>query len=418
MSDPTCAWGAWSATTQNDPYPLFESMRAQCPVHQVRLADGHDAWLVLGHAASRQALKDRRLSKDMLAALDHDPNVVDTGLPGPAFARHMLAVDPPDHTRLRRLVSRAFAPTRVAALEPSIERIAGQLLDELEAAGPETVVDLVEGYAHPLPFRVICELLGVHDEYRGVLHQSFRTLFQPWSGSPPPEAVAASDTIVASLKRLVAQHRGHHQDDLVGVLVTASEGDDRLNEQELLSSLFQLIVAGHDTTTSLIGNGIVDLLEHPDQLRLLRQDPGQMLAAVEELIRYSAPVPHATFRVTTEAIDLEGVQIPAGKQVLVCLGSANRDPETFDTPAVLDVSREPRPHLGFGHGIHFCLGAPLARLEARIAFSALLGRFPELRLAGDRSTLRWTHGDGLVLRGLDQLPVVLGPPDQANASRS
>ncbi len=410
MAESATGWGAWTGSTQNDPYPLFESMRAECPVHQVRLADGHDAWLVLGHAAARQALKDQRISKDMVAALDQDPDVVDAGLPGPAFARHMLAVDPPDHTRLRRLVSRAFAPTRVAALGLSIERIAEELLDELETAGPDVVVDLIEGYAHPLPFRVICELLGVPEEDRSVLHQSFRTLFQPWSGSPPPEAVAASDTIVASLGRLVADHRERHQDDLVGVLVTASEDDDRLNEQELLSSLFQLIVAGHDTTTSLIGNGVVDLLEHPEQLRLLRREPDRMPAAVEELIRYSAPVPHATFRVTTEPVELDGVRIPGGKQVLVCLGSANRDPGIIEAPAVLDIGREPHPHLGFGHGIHFCLGAPLARLEARIAFSSLLTRFPQLCLAVRRSEVRWTHGDGLVLRGLEELPVRLRAP--------
>jgi cytochrome P450 len=377
-------------------------------VRQVRLADGHDAWLVLGHDAARQVLKDGRFSKDMLAALDHNPDIADTGLPGADFARHMLAVDPPDHTRLRRLVSRAFAPTRVAALEGSIERIAEELLDELEAAGPEMVVDLIEGFAHPLPFRVICELLGVPELERAVLHQSFRTLFQPWSGSPPPEAVAASDTIVASLRQLVADHREHHQDDLVDVLVTASDNDDRLSEQELLSSLFQLIVAGHDTTTSLIGNGIVDLLQHPNQLHLLCEDPQRMPAAIEELIRYSAPVPHSTFRVTTETVDLEGVQIPVGQQVLICLGSANRDPGMYDDPTVLDISRERRPHLGFGHGIHYCLGASLARMEARIAFSGLLNRFPDLRLAVDRSQLQWTRGDGLVLRGLDELPVRLG----------
>jgi cytochrome P450 len=408
MSDPTTLWGGWSGATQNDPYPLFESMREKCPVHQVRLADGHEAWLVVGHGAARQALKDGRISKDMVAALNADPDVVDAGLPGSDFARHMLAVDPPDHTRLRRLVSRAFAPTRVAALESPIKRIAEELLDDLEAGGPERVVDLIAGYAHPLPFRVICELLGVPEEDRGVLQQSFQTLLQPWSGSPPPEAVEASDAIVASLKRLVANRRERTRDDLVGVLVSASDDDDRLSEQELLSTLFQLIVAGHDTTTSLIGNGVVDLLEHPAQLRLLRENPDRMPAAVEELIRYSAPVPHATFRVTTEPVDIEGVRIPAGKQVLVCLGSANRDPGAYDAPAVLDIGREYRPHLGFGHGIHFCLGAPLARLEARLAFSALLGRFPELSLAVKRSDLRWTHGDGLVLRGLDELPVRLG----------
>ena len=383
MVELTNRWGDWSLSTRNDPYPLFELMRAACPVQQVRLADGHEAWLVLGHAAARQALKDGRISKNMLAVLGLGADVVDPGLPGPAFARHMLAVDPPDHTRLRRLVSRAFTPRRVAALEPSIRHIAGELLDEMETAGRDTEVDLVEGYAHPLPFRVICALLGVPEEERGLLHQSFRTLLQPWGGSPPPEAVTASDTIVASLRRLVEDHRERAQDDLVGVLVTASDDDDRLTEQELLSSLFQLIVAGHDTTTSLVGNGIVELLEHPHQLRLLLEDPSRIPAAIEELVRYSAPVPHATFRVTTEPVELGGVPIPAGKQVLVCLGSADRDPAVYEAPATLDLDRDPRSHLGFGHGIHFCLGAPLARLGSPRRIQRITRTVPASRACGE-----------------------------------
>jgi len=168
-------------------------------------------------------------------------------------------------------------------------------------------------------------------------------------------------------------------------------------------------VAGHDTTASLIGNGVVALLDHPGQLRALLADPGQVPAAIDELIRFSAPVPHATFRVTTEPVTLAGVKIPAHEQVLVCLGSANHDPGRFPAPDVLDVSRSDGPNLGFGHGIHYCLGAPLARLEARVAFEALLSRHPDLRLAVDRDALAWAHGDGLVLRGLVSLPVVLGP---------
>ncbi len=409
MPEPVTTWGAWDRETQDDPYPLFESMRSACPVHQVRLADGHEAWLVVGHDAARQALKDPRISKDMVAALDQDPEVVDAGLPGPAFARHMLAVDGDDHARLRRLVARAFAPSRIAALEPAIVRIANELLDVLEAAGPDATVDLVEGYAHPLPFRVISELIGVPLEDQEALHGWFQTLFRPWSGSPPPEAVAASDSIVAYLEDLVASHREHPADDLIGVLVTASDEHEQLDQTELLSSLYQLIVAGHDTTTSLIGNSVVALLDHPDQWRLLRDDPARMPDAIEELIRYSAPVPHATFRVTTEAVELGRVVIPARKQVLVCLGGANHDPSVRDDPEVLDIDRPPKSHLGFGHGPHFCLGAPLARLEGRVAFTALLDRFPDLRLAVPRDELRWTHGDGLVLRGLDDLPVRLAP---------
>ncbi len=277
-------------------------------------------------------------------------------------------------------------------------------------------VDLVEQFAHPLPFQVICELLGVPNEVRVTLHRAFRTLFQPWRGSPPPEAVEASGTVVSILEQLVADHRAAPHDDLVGVLVAASDDDDALTQGELLSSLFQLMVAGSDTTTTLIGNGVVDLLDHPEQLRWLLEDPARVPAAVEELIRYSAPVPHATFRVSAEPVEIGELHIPAGQQVLICLAAANRDPLAYVDPDRLDLARDGRRHLGFGHGIHFCLGAPLARLEARIAFTGLLNRFPEMRLAEDRHELRWSHGDGLVLRGLDRLPVVLGPPSRTPSS--
>jgi cytochrome P450 len=418
-ADTILAWGGWDADVEADPYPFFEAMRSQCPAQRVRLADGHDAWVILGYDAARAALMDSRLSKDMVAALAENPDVADEGLPGRAFARHMLAVDPPDHTRLRRLVSKAFIPSRIAALAPSIERLAEELLDDLEDSGPESPVDLVEHFAHPLPFRVICELLGVPVEVRPTLHRSFRELFQPWSGAPPPAAVEASATIVSILEDLVAGHRRAVRDDLVGVLVAASDEEEALSQSELLSSLFQLIVAGHDTTSSLIGNGIVALFDHPDQLGWLREDVTRVPVAIEELIRYSAPVPHATFRVATEPVDVSGgALIPAGSQVLVCLASANRDPTVFDDADRLDLGRAAPRHLGFGHGIHFCLGAPLARLEARIAIAGLLHRFPELRLATDRSTLRWSHGDGLVLRGLDRLPVHLGPTERDPAGTS
>jgi len=407
MTDTLDTWGGWVPAIRDDPFGHFARARARCPVQRVRLADGHPARVVLSFDAARQALSDPRISKDMLAALQDNSEVVAEGLPGPEFSRHMLNVDPPDHTRLRRLVSRAFVPPRVAALEPAIRAIAEGLLDELARAGPEGTVDLVEGYAYPLPFQVIGELLGIPEADRADLHAWFGVLLTGWAGDPPAAAVEASDQIVAYLRELAAAKRRGPGNDLVSVLVAAS--DDALTTQELLSSLLQLIVAGHDTTASLIGNGVVALLDHPGQLQALLADLGQLPAAVDELIRFTAPVPHATFRVTAEAVTVDGVQIPAHEQVLVCLGSANRDPARFPSPDILDIGRRNGPNLGFGHGIHYCLGAPLARLEAKVAFEALLGRHPGLRLAVGRDALAWSHGDGLVLRGLVSLPVVLGP---------
>ena len=379
MTETLATWGGWGPAVRDDPFGHFAETRARCPVQKVRLADGHPAWVVLGYHAARQALSDPRISKDMLAALEDNGDVVAEGLPGPEFSRHMLNVDPPDHTRLRRLVSRAFTPSRVAALEPAIRRIADSLLAELEAAGPDATVDLVEGYAYPLPFGVIGELLGIPPADRPDLHAWFQVLLTGWAGEPPAEAVEASGKIVAYLGELVHAKRRSPAGDLVSALVAAD--DDALTTQELLSSLFQLVVAGHDTTASLIGNGVVALLDHPAQLQALLADLGQLPAAIDELIRFTAPVPHATFRVTVEPVSLSGVQVPAGEQVLVCLGAANRDPDRFPSPDLLDIGRSGAPNLGFGHGIHYCLGAPLARLEASIALPALFDRFPNLRLA-------------------------------------
>ncbi len=263
---------------------------------------------------------------------------------------------------------------------------------------------------------MIGELLGIPAADQPRVHAWFQVLLTGWAGDPPADAVEASDGIVAYLRELVDAKRRRPADDLVSVLVAATEGD-ALTTQEVLSSLFQLVVAGHDTTASLIGNGVVALLDHPGQLQALLADPGRLPAAIDELIRFTAPVPHATFRVTADPVTLAGVPVPAHEQVLVCLGAANRDPGRFPAPDVLDIGRGDGPNLGFGHGPHYCLGAPLARLEARVAFEELLGRYPGLRLAVDRDALAWAHGDGLVLRGLTSLPVVLGPMSDPSKPR-
>jgi cytochrome P450 len=366
---------------------------------------------VVGYEEARVALNDARLSKDMLAALATGGGVVAEGLPGPAFARHMLSVDPPDHSRLRRLVSAAFTPRRVEALRPRVQRVVDDLLDAIAAAGPDARVDLVAAFAFPLPFTVICELLGVPEPDRADLGRGLTELLVPTSTPAEYErAKEASDAVVAMLEALVDTKQANPGDDLVSGLISARDGDERLSTQELLSTIFQLIVAGHDTTASLIGNGIVALLRHPEELEELRSDPDKLAAAVEELLRYDAPVPHSTFRYAVEPMDLGEVTIPAGGQVIICLAGACRDRGQYVDPDVLDLDRAESRHLAFGHGIHHCLGAPLARMEGQLALGSLLRRFPELRLAVPDHELHWGHGDGLVLRGLTELPVVPGPP--------
>lgn len=407
-------WGGWDDNVRDDPFPMFAGARRRASVQPVRLPDGHDAWLVLGYEGARQALADVRLSKDMVAALDRDPAVVAEGLPGPEFAHHMLAMDAPDHARLRGLVESAFRPSRVAAMRPAIEQLADELLDRLASHGPDAVVDLRGGYAHPLPFAVICEMLGLDEDHRLTLQEAFATLLRPWPSPPPSEAIAASDVVTATLRARVDEAAPDPHGDLVAVLVDAVQRSVA-SRAEALSSLFQLVVAGHDTTSSLIGNAVVALLDHPDQMAMVQADPALLPEAIEELLRFTAPVPHATFRVATEAVELDGTVIPAGQQVLVCLGSANRDRALVDHPDDLDITRGPHRHLAFGHGPHHCLGAPLARLETGVALRRLLSRFPHLRLAVGRDELAWSHGDGLVLRGLAQLPVILGPDRSAPA---
>jgi cytochrome P450 len=406
----TDALEAWGSYDLDDPFPVFAGVRELGPVHSVRLADGHEAWLVVRYEEVLAALNDPRLSKDMHAALAMGSGVVAEGLPGPAFARHMLTVDPPDHTRLRRLVSAAFSPRRVEALRAHVQTIADDLLDEIAAQGPDSRVDLVTAYAFPLPFTVICELLGVPKPERTALGREFTKLLVPTS-TPAEYAAAkeASDAVVAMLRALVEAKQRSPSDDLVSALIDARDGDERLDNQELLSTIFQLIVAGHDTTASLIGNSVVALFRNPAQLAQLRADPTKISKAVEEFLRYDAPVPHSTFRYTAEPVNIGGVAIPAGAQVIICLAAANRDPDRYSGPERLDLDRSEARHVAFGHGIHHCLGAPLARMEGQLALGSLLRRFPELSLAVPVDELHWGHGDGLVLRGLSALPVTPGP---------
>ncbi len=304
--------------------------------------------------------------------------------------------------------------------DPRVQAITDDLLDDIAAMGPDGRVDLVSTFAFPLPFTVICELLGVPEADRGRLGQAFTKLLVPTTTAVEyAEAKKASDAVVAMLRDLVGTKESAPDDDLVSALISARDGDERLDGQELLSTIFQLMVAGHDTTASLIGNSVVALFRNPEQLDELQKDLTKIPAALEEFLRVDAPVPHSTFRYAAEPLTIAGLTIPAGAQVIICMAAANRDHDRYASPESLDIDRGATRHLAFGHGVHHCLGAPLARMEGVIALGSLLRRFPQLSLAVRSEDLHWGHGDGLVLRGLSELSVIPGPGlPRADASGS
>ncbi len=398
-------WAGFSGPLGDDPYGLYADVREEAPVRQVVLADGRPAWIVTGYAEGRQALLDPRLLKGIDRAMAIRPEIVAPGFAHPLFGRHMLASDGADHSRQRRLVSGAFSTARMAAMRPRVQAIVDGLLDDLERTAADEPVDLVARFTLPLPITVIFELLGVPFEDRGRLRDWFEGVFaNPVSPASGDAGRAAADAAYAYLGDLIAAKRSAPGDDLLSAMA-ASVADDRLDEEELLSTAWLLIVAGHDTTVNLVGNGLVALFRHPDQLARLRGDLSLVPSAVEEFLRYDGPVQHTTFRMTSEPVTIGGVDIPAHEQVLVVAAAANRDPGRFAEPDRLDVGRADNHHIAFGHGIHFCLGAPLARLEGDVAFTSLLSRFPGLRAAVPLDRLHWTYR--LTLRGLVALPVWL-----------
>ncbi|MFE9643531.1 cytochrome P450 [Streptomyces sp. NPDC006365] len=381
-----------------DPYPVYARLRSQGPVHRVHDPDGEEVWLVVGHEACRTAFTDPRLSRNWLRSGNIE-RIVNTEQGQPALM-HMLMSDPPDHTRLRRLVAREFTPRRIESLAPRIQQVTDELLDRMLAV-EERRADLIASFAFPLPMTVICELLGVP----GLDREAFRR----WSNeavartSPEAEALAYQE-LSAYLAELIAAKRAKPGEDLLSALIhTADEDGDRLSPDELIGMSNLLLVAGHETTVNLIGNGLRALFAHPGQLADLRADFGLLDGAIEEMLRYDGPVETCTDRLALEDVDMGGVTIPAGSTVLITMADADRDPERFKEPDRFDIRRDSRGHIAFGHGLHHCLGAPLARLEGRIAFRTLLERCPDLAPDADESELPWTPG--LLIRGVRKLPV-------------
>ncbi|QUX26956.1 cytochrome P450 [Nocardiopsis akebiae] len=387
---------------EQDPHALYDVLRVEAPVREVIAPGGLKVWLVTRYEDAKSALVDTRLSKNVVVGQKvierNSTNADNVMVFATELSAHMLNSDPPDHTRLRKLVNKVFTMRAVEKLRPRIEEITTELLDEMEGRDQ---VDLMRAFAYPLPISVICELLGVP--------KIDRDRFHGWVAaqlSGDPEKVAqAAPALLGYLHELVASKRAEPAEDLLTGLVHASEDGDKLSAQELVSMAFLLLVAGHETTVNLIGNGMFALLRHPDQFAAVRADRSLVPGAIEEFLRYEGPVNTASLRYTTEAVELGGVVIPEGELVVVALASANRDDAQYPDGDSLDVRRQAGGNLAFGHGIHYCVGAPLARLEAQIAFDQLFTRFPDMRLAAEPADFRWRPGT--VLRGLESLPVRL-----------
>ncbi|MGW2839654.1 cytochrome P450 family protein [Streptomyces sp. NPDC001493] len=408
----------WEFAT--DPYPAYAWLREHSPVHRTTLPSGVEAWLVTRYADARQALADNRLSKNPVHHAGSAHAKGKTGIPGERKAElmtHLLNIDPPDHTRLRRLVSKAFTPRRVAEFAPRVQELTDRLIDRFVAAG---TADLIHDFAFPLPIYAICDLLGVPEEDQDD--------FRDWAGmmirhgGGPRGGVARSvKRMRAYLAELIHRKRENPGDDLISELIRTSDHGEHLTENEAAAMAFILLFAGFETTVNLIGNGTYSLLRHPgERARLeasLAAGEEELLATgIEELLRFDGPVELATWRYATEPLTIGDEEIAAGDPVLVVLAAADRDPARFEDPDTLDLARRDNQHLGYGHGIHYCVGAPLARLEGRTALATLLRRLPDLRLAGETADLRWRGG--LIMRGLRTLPVEFTPgpaPDRSDA---
>ncbi|MEU1441295.1 MULTISPECIES: cytochrome P450 family protein [Streptomyces] len=378
------------------PYAVYDRLRDTAPVHRVAGTDGNPAWLVTRYEDVREALANPLLSMDKKHALPGSYQGL--SLP-PALDANLLNMEAPDHTRIRRLVVRAFTARRIEQLRTPVRETADRLLDAL---GPHGSADLMTAYAAPLPITVICDLLGIPGEHR----RDFRAWTDVLVAPDPTRPGAAKEAVAAMLgflTQLLADKRKKPADDLLSDLIAVRDEGDRLSEDELMSLAFLILFAGYENTVQLIGNAILGLLTHPDQLAALRANPERFPNAVEEFARHEGPALLAIRRFPVEDVTIGAVTVPAGETVLLSLAAANRDPARFPDPERLDLGRDASGHLALGRGIHYCVGAPLARLETEIAVSALLERLPDLALDTDPAELRWRPS--LRARGLLALPV-------------
>lgn len=383
-----------SEAFRQDPHPAYTAVRDTEPVYGMLFPDGQFGWMITGYDDGLAALKDLRFTKDYTRiAKDVTMSV---------FSRNMLFSDPPDHKRLRSLVQKAFTRQLIASMRDRIQQLADGLLDEV--AG-QSHIELVRDFAFPLPIIVICEMLGVPSDDRDQ--------FRIWSNAMIEASALESlepiqqymGEFVDYLSRWFTKVRQDPQDDMISRLIAAEEQGDTLSEPELYGIVSLLIIAGHETTVNLIGNGALAFLDHPDQLMLLKNQPDLITNAIEEILRYNGPVEFSTSRWVLEDLEFRGKKMHRGDLVIISLNAADHDPRQFPTPDTFDITRKDNDHLAFGKGVHLCLGAPLARLEGEIALRTLFQRYPHLKLAVDRNALNWRPG--MIVRGVKEIPLAL-----------
>lgn len=392
-----------------NPYPTYAALRTASPLHRRMAADGKTAiWFITRYDDVAALLRDhKRFVKNVTNTL---PPAERVHLPPThpllrLLSNHMLNLDPPDHTRLRALVNKAFTGQMVTQMGVRIQRVADQLLDRVHAKG---AMDLIEDFAFPLPMIVIAELLGIPPKDRLRFRNWSNAFVTPSanlqrSAKKLAKAGQVMEDFTRYMRQVFAERRREPRNDLISLLLQAEENGDTLSEEELFSMMILLIVAGHETTVNLIGNGMVALLQHPDQRELLQAQPALLPSAIEEMIRYDGPVERATMRFAAEDVTIGGETIRRGDAVSLVLAGADRDPAHFAQPDTFDITRQNNRHLGFGLGIHYCLGSALARLEGQIAVNTLMQRYPTLQLTTAVEQLKWRTIP--ILRGLHHLPV-------------
>ncbi len=383
-------------------HEIYKQFRQNDPLLEIAMPDGQRAWLSTRYDDAVQILKDDdRFTKNLQSISPEDYAAIMPKKEMDLISKQMLSSDPPDHTRLRSIVSKAFSPQMIEDMQDEIQRITNDLIDQIQEKGS---MEVIADFAFPLPIIVISQMLGIpeNDHY----------LFKKWSSdfiesannrNKMKEAFPSIQAFGRYIEELITERRKYPGSDLISILIQAHDSRDKLTAEELSSTIWLLIVAGHETTVNLIGNGLLALLENPDQLRLWRSDPALTQSGIEELLRYYSPVEIGTSRWARLDFTWHGKNVRKGDLIFAGLAAANRDPEQFENPDRLDITRKKNKHMAFGNGIHFCLGAPLARLEAKIALSTLVQRLPNLSIDPTSEEFKWRSG--ILMRGLERFPV-------------